>query len=150
MSDSIIEDAADPATPMAVLEAIAQEEARLSEIDAKAKPLRQRMSALEREKAPVGKQLAALDAQRAGANAKIVRLERMLAIMRGGVAVSDHAVVRYLERRHGFDFEEVRREIATPELCSAAAAGASGWKVNGGTFKIRNGVITTYIASRNF
>ena len=124
-----------PRSRSEVMELMALQQLRISEIDAELKPLRQSISQLDRKKA--------------GAAAALQRLEKSLATMREGVIVSDHAVVRYLERRYGFDFEGVRMEIATPALRAAAEAGASGWKVEGGTFKIRDGTVVTYVASGN-
>lgn len=106
-----------------------------------------RLSALEEQLRPLSEQKNILHKQRAQVIESINQLERTLVKMREGVRVSDHAVVRYLERRYGFDFEGVRAEIATPQLRAAAKAGAAGWKVEGGTFKISDGTVTTYVAS---
>jgi len=59
--------------------------------------------------------------------------------------VSDHAVLRYIERTKGYDVEAVRREILTPEVCAALRAGASAYTVNGVSFKAHNGTLTTVI-----
>lgn len=120
-----------PRSRMEALELMALQQLRISELDAELKPLRERISQL--------------DKQKAGVAAAVQRLKHSLATMRKGVTVSDHAVVRYLERRYGFDFESVRAEIATPALRAAAEAGASGWKVDGGTFRIQNGTVVTYV-----
>jgi len=64
------------------------------------------------------------------------------------VAVSDHAVLRYLERRYKTDVEAIRQEILTPCRVAAIKAGASQITVAGLTFKISDGVITT-ILKRN-
>jgi hypothetical protein len=71
-----------------------------------------------------------------------------LASRRENITISDHAVIRYLERRHGFDFEAVRDEILTPAVRGAVNAGASGVKVDGGTFKIQDRTITTHIRGK--
>jgi hypothetical protein len=54
-------------------------------------------------------------------------LRRKAAKARGRVQVSDHAVVRYLERRLGLDLDAVRAEIAPPDTHAAVRAlGGSG------------------------
>lgn len=56
--------------------------------------------------------------------------------------VTDHAVLRYLERVRGFDVEAVRRHIAI--TCAAAAsAGAANLKAEGVRFAIDNGAVVT-------
>ena len=59
------------------------------------------------------------------------------------IRVSDHAIVRYLERFKDVDIMSVRKEILTPEIVSAIRAGASTVHLNGAVFKVTNGVITT-------
>ena len=58
--------------------------------------------------------------------------------------ISDHAVLRYLERVYGFDLEATRNEIAEKSE-AAIAMGASAVTVNGVKFKIRNNVVTTVV-----
>lgn len=49
--------------------------------------------------------------------------------------VSDHAVLRYLERVAGFDIEALRREIGR-KVDRAAVAGASGVVIDGMVYKL--------------
>jgi hypothetical protein len=64
------------------------------------------------------------------------------------VIVSDHAIVRYLERIGGFDIEKLRREIAT-RLQPAADAGAGAVVIEGHSFLIdhdeRDPVVVTVL-----
>lgn len=56
--------------------------------------------------------------------------------------VSDHAVLRYMERVQGFDIEAVRTHIGT--ICrSACRAGASSLKTEGVEFQFSNGKVVT-------
>lgn len=59
--------------------------------------------------------------------------------------VSDHAVIRYLERVYGFSFDEVRAEILTPDRASAIRAGASRISHGGVSFLVRDRTITTVL-----
>lgn len=52
------------------------------------------------------------------------------------IRVSDHAVLRYLQRVGGFDIERLRAEIAA-RVEGAAEAGASGVVIDGFRYCIR-------------
>lgn len=64
------------------------------------------------------------------------------------VLVSDHAVLRYLERVGGFDIESLRRQIAE-RLEPHAAAGAEAVNIDGYRYVRRNDsggpVVTTVL-----
>lgn len=63
---------------------------------------------------------------------------------RPATPVSDHAVLRYLERVMGFDVETLRCEIG--RFCDdAAKLGATAVTVSGWTFRIRDGVVVTVV-----
>ena len=56
--------------------------------------------------------------------------------------VTDHAVLRYLERAMEFEIEKVREHIA--RLCEGAAAiGAACIRVDGLRYEIRNNTVIT-------
>lgn len=92
--------------------------------------------------------LAQLDREIARLQSEKQLLENRASALREKPTVSDHALLRYLERKYDFDSAAVRREILTPEVLSAIKAGASGIKSHDGTFKISETVITTYIRSK--
>lgn len=56
--------------------------------------------------------------------------------------VSDHAVLRYLERVQGFDVEEVRRQIAAT-CARGVELGALAVTSNGFRYTLRGDVVTT-------
>jgi len=63
------------------------------------------------------------------------------------VRVTEHAVVRYLERAMGFNIEAVREHIAG--ICGgAAAAGAVCVRAEGLRFEIANNTVTTVTPDR--
>ena len=72
--------------------------------------LRREREAAEHEQRTASKRRANLDAaiQRA--------TEKLAASRAGPIRVTDHAVVRYLERVEGVDIEAVRRKILTDEV----------------------------------
>lgn len=57
--------------------------------------------------------------------------------------VSDHAVLRYLERHYNFDVEGIRKEILTPERIASIKAGATSISVNNIKFIIDNNTVIT-------
>jgi len=60
------------------------------------------------------------------------------------VEISDHALLRYIERAHGVPIEELRRIVAeTPGLDEAARAGASAFSHDGLTYRIKGGHVVT-------
>jgi hypothetical protein len=68
------------------------------------------------------------------------------------IHVTDHALVRYLERVHGVDMEALRKRIGR-KVRKAVSHGANGVRIKGVSFKlIDNRVITVrppYARSRN-
>lgn len=56
--------------------------------------------------------------------------------------VSDHAVLRYLQRVCGVDVDQVRRLIHA-ETETARAEGARGTTVNGIAYRLQQGYVTT-------
>jgi len=56
--------------------------------------------------------------------------------------VTDHAVLRYLERVEGVDVEGIRRMIGR-RVDRAVAMGACGVQADGVTFRLERGVVVT-------
>jgi hypothetical protein len=61
------------------------------------------------------------------------------------VEISDHAMLRYLERTGRIDMEALKKEILTPDLVSAVKLGANSFKVNGHTWLMENGRVVTFL-----
>lgn len=60
--------------------------------------------------------------------------------------ITDHAVLRYLERVKGIDVEAVKREMDTPSLRAAVGIGASGLRLsNGAKLVIDGGSVVTVL-----
>lgn len=60
--------------------------------------------------------------------------------------LSDHAILRYLERTQGIDINAIRRELMNENVRKAILAGATGITVNGYRMKVsRDGVIMTVL-----
>lgn len=59
--------------------------------------------------------------------------------------VTDHAVLRYLERVKGFDIAAVRKEMLTPEVTSAIRVGAVSLKRDGVEYVLQDGMVITVL-----
>jgi len=106
----------------------------------------QNISELEQEAARLAKDITALELQLGQAratfqtlNAEIARRKRPAPEPR----LSDHALLRYLERIKGVDVEGARREIMTPGIVAAVKAMATSVIVNGARFLVKEGAIVT-------
>lgn len=63
--------------------------------------------------------------------------------------VSDHAVLRWLERVHGMDIETIRREIGQKAAVALDHPGAEAVLVDGIKLQLRDGVVTTVVERSN-
>ena len=59
--------------------------------------------------------------------------------------VSDHAVLRYLQRVLGVDVDAVRRKIHA-DTRTASSKNATGLRVNGIVYRLKSGYVTTCFA----
>ena len=59
------------------------------------------------------------------------------------VHITDHAVIRYLERVRGVDIEAVRREIRAKVTLAQDYPGATGILVDGFRYALANGAVVT-------
>lgn len=59
--------------------------------------------------------------------------------------VSDHAVLRFLERAQGFDVDAIRAQMLTPTVVSAINAGACAVQVGGIRMMVKDKTITTVL-----
>jgi hypothetical protein len=64
---------------------------------------------------------------------------------RPDIEVSDHAVLRYLERVEGVDIEGLRCRIARTVAIAAEQPMATGVISNGFVYKLRGAVVTTVV-----
>jgi hypothetical protein len=61
--------------------------------------------------------------------------------------VSDHALIRWLERAHGMDMQSFRRQLAD-RVRGAAQAGATSIVIDGFTFVLKDGVLVTVVPGK--
>ncbi len=64
-------------------------------------------------------------------------------------SITDHAVLRYLERHYGFDFETVRTGLLSETVKLAARMGARSVKADGGKLILQGTRVVTFVPNRN-
>lgn len=106
--------------------------------------LEARIEALRQDRKPIQEQLSNMDRQLAKLNAELAETRQKLKVLTESPAVSDHAVIRYLERKYGFSFEDIRKEMLPDPVVSAMRAGVPSIKALGGTLKISGMKVVTY------
>lgn len=119
-----------------------------NELREKIEDIDRRIDALKADKKPLTDQIGNIDRTIGKLNAERQGHVEKLMEMSAKPRVSDHAVIRYLERKYNFDFESIRDEMLTPVVIKAMEVGADGVQLNGGTLKISGKTITTYIEAR--
>ncbi len=65
--------------------------------------------------------------------------------MRKKPEISQHALLRYLERHYGLDLDAVRDEMLSAPVRAAIKSGAASVKIGGMKFLITNHVVTTAV-----
>jgi hypothetical protein len=114
-------------------------------LKAKHDELTERIQALQEQMLPVREQLSNMDKQLSVLLGERLLIEFDLKEAAKAPRVSDHAVIRYLERRYDFDFEHVRKELLTPTVIEAMEAGIESVKIHHGTLKIKGKTVVTYV-----
>ena len=57
--------------------------------------------------------------------------------------VTDHALLRWLDRVYGLDLDSIRDQIATPAIRSAILAGAAAITIDGFTYVLQDRQVVT-------
>jgi hypothetical protein len=76
---------------------------------------------------------------------EILNLQAELSSSSPDIGVSDHAVLRYLEKKFNLDIKSIRDEILTPMVRDCIKAGAISVNTCGMKFKVSDKTITTVI-----
>ncbi|KQZ65868.1 hypothetical protein ASD67_01905 [Sphingopyxis sp. Root1497] len=124
------------------------DELSLSECRERINELVIEMKKLRTEQAQVRERTGAIDRQASLMASEIALLEQRHDKLTAEPYVTDHAVLRYIERKYGFDIDAIRKEMLTPQVKAAMKVGAKGIKVDGGTFKLNGTAIVTYVRAK--
>ncbi|MAO03602.1 MAG: hypothetical protein ABGX08_02710 [Citromicrobium sp.] len=129
---------------------------KVKELERQIEDLRLRIQALDEDIAPLKKQFSNLESRRArlandlGKKKSALKQAQQHAEQAGAKpTVSDHAVIRFLERKYGFCFDDIRQELLTPAVIAAMNAGADGVKTGDGTLKIKGRTVVTFIGKKS-
>lgn len=116
-----------------------------SDIRNKIDELDARIEALAADAKPIRDQIGNIDRQLSKLRTEKAQHIDRLAEMKQKPRVSDHAVVRYLERKYNFSFEDIREELLTDAVRHAMDLGADGVRMNGGVLKLKGRTVVTYV-----
>lgn len=61
--------------------------------------------------------------------------------------ITDHALLRYMERVHGIDIAALKADLLNGPLVNAIRAGATAMKTPDGTFVINGSSVTTFLSA---
>jgi len=100
--------------------------------------LNQEIEKLQVKLRPSQQELSRLQSERQAIIAKLADAQKK-------PNVSDHALIRYCERVHGIDFDEMREAIMTENVKAAIRMGAKSVKANGITLRIAGSTIVTVV-----
>jgi hypothetical protein len=105
---------------------------------------------LETLRATINAELAALATDRRNKVTRLQSVEAEISARRKKPevepGVTDHALLRYMERVMGFDVEGLRQKIMTPQLASAIKSGVARYHADGVEMVIRDHVVVTLAA----
>jgi predicted nucleic acid-binding Zn-ribbon protein len=76
---------------------------------------------------------------------EVQKMENEIAFLQKEISISDHALVRYMERTLFLDTEDFKKKILSKEIQELINAGASRITVDGVTFVIRDKNIVTVV-----
>lgn len=124
-----------------------------SELEAERQDLVNKLGAVEADIADIKSKMAARlsgiegDAQRfrtriGQIDSEIRRREERDAVV---PTISDHALLRYIERVHGIDVDGMKAELLTDTMVLAIKNGANAVKSSEGTFMIKGSTVVTFI-----
>ena len=118
----------------------------LSEIEdlrSKVETIHGRISDHQREMTALQGEVAQMEATRRSLLAEVERRSRPAE----DIHITDHALLRYVERVFGIDVDAVRRQILTDGIAKCIELGASTITVNGIQFRVKDRSIVTVIGS---
>ena len=95
-------------------------------------------------------ELAALQKQHSLTTSKMAKINNHIAEIKRlatleNPSVTDHAVLRMLERNYGFDTKAIVEQILCPEVKTAIKSGATKLTKDGMEYLFKNGLVVTVI-----
>jgi len=119
---------------------------KLAELEKEQKILNSRVDAIRMEMDAARNRLKMLDKDLVAAQHAVFLKKneiRSAATLAHPPAITDHALIRYLERKLGLDMDVIRAEILTDDLIAAAAT--LGGKCTYGKFVIKDNTVVTVL-----
>jgi hypothetical protein len=108
---------------------------RRDQVERRLKALREELSVLDQKMRTEQRDLGSIDAQ-------MSRLKQKNKV----IVISEHAILRYLERVKGVDIEATKREIMPPSAAKAAQAlGPGEYQAGTHSIKVKDNVVVTIL-----
>ena len=103
------------------------------------------LTKINSEKTRINDELSQLNVK--ASELKLLRDKAIAEIQQANVkvTVSDHAIIRYIERVMALDIESIRKRILTDTVCQAVKLGAKSVKTADATFVVSGNVIVTVV-----
>ena len=115
----------------------------IEDLKAKIETIHGRIAEHQREMTALQGEVAQMEATRRSLLAEVERRSRPTVDVR----ITDHALLRYVERIFRIDVDTVRREILTDGVAKCIELGASTITVNGVQFRVKDRSIVTVIGN---
>lgn len=100
---------------------------------------------LEAEKVSLEQKIHDLRGRLKEINLKIVDEKQRQTVAAKQPVITDHALLRYFERKHGIDVEALRQEMLTKNVVEAIKLGADSIVVDGYRYMISENKVTTVL-----
>jgi predicted nuclease with TOPRIM domain len=112
------------------------------------KALKTKQSKLRNEITKAGYEASKIEEKKKTLQYELRDIDASINRISAGVEISEHAILRYLERIEGVDIEEVRKKILPPEVREQIQILGSGvFPVAGFKLRARDNVIVTVMES---
>jgi septal ring factor EnvC (AmiA/AmiB activator) len=114
------------------------------QLEQRARTILEELRHVEDHRASLRKKMSDVDRRHATLCKERDRIARTIVKRSSEPSVSDHAILRYLERHEGLDVEAIKRKMLLPEVLAAIEMGLNKVAVDGHSFNLSGAEIVTY------
>lgn len=100
---------------------------------------------LRQQRMKINNEVAYLQQQLSAKQKELAAIDKRIALEDKVPNVSDHALIRYLERVMGFDLNQVREKMLSTTVYSAIEAGADAVSIDNIKFVVKDKTIVTTV-----
>lgn len=118
-------------------------------LEQRAREILEEIRQVEEYRASLRKKMGEVDRRHAALCKERDRIARVIVKRSSEPSVSDHAILRYLERHDGINVEAIKRKMLLPEVLAAMQMGLNKVAVDGHSFNLSGAEIVTYYLSES-